>query len=921
MFKHPQRLGAASFVALVMAQAAPIWAQQVAAAPVRCGDALALRTRAIALAPPLPALLEAAPRVKAMAPDADHHAPVSNERRAQDANLLPARLRLSMLGQAVRDFTLMVADALLAPQTPIRALGLFANPNARPIPPALIATNSPDAEIVGEPWTGAVGVTETVADITKRGQNQPVVMRQEREEHEYPDRSGLPLNPDSPLVSQWPPLASEQDARPPRHGGRPRNPQTVGVNFFAVNISDAGYVPPDTQGDVGPSQIIVYINGHIRSFDKAGNVGALNASGDTFFNSVRASAAVDPRIRFDRTSNRWFVSSIDVNTPNNVLLAVSSGPTITGQSSFTFYKFQHDQVGPTPNSDTNGFADYDTLGVDANAVYIGVNIFGNSFTGTTGFVIRKSSVMNGGPIVVTAFRQLATSNGPGPYSPMGAHNDDPSATEGYFVGSDNASYGTLTFRRVSTPGGTPTLSGNIALTVPATYNPASVPVLGSSSRLDAIDDRLYSVQLHRDRVTGNQTLWAAHTIKVTPSGVGSSAGTRDGARWYQVGSLATTPTLVQSGTLFDGAATAQKPRWFWFPSLAMSGQGHMALGSSAAGLAERADVSAAGRFASDPLGTIQAPTIAYASASDYNPGATRWGDYTYTTVDPVDDQTIWTIQEYCDQPNSWAIRVVQLKAPAPASISSLSPSSLSQGVSGQTVIVTGTSSAGTGFFDTDATYNQAYNTHLTATVNGGGVTVASVTYNTPTQVTLTLSVDASAAPGTRTITLTNPDGQATTSAALLTITASGNSLAGSISLGLVASAPPRPVTFQFRTPGTTNVVFTKTANVDATGNYTLSGLTAGTYDIRVKADQNLAKVVANVTLSGGTTSLSATLPGGDVNNDNSVDNLDLGILAAAYASSTGEGGFDARADLNGDGSVDNLDLGILANNYAQNGDD
>ena len=64
-----------------------------------------------------------------------------------------------------------------------------------------------------------------------------------------------------------------------------------------------------------------------------------------------------------------------------------------------------------------------TLGVDANALYIGVNEFssaasGGFFLNTTGYVVRKSSLLSGGPPVVTAFRQLLDpSTFVGPYTP------------------------------------------------------------------------------------------------------------------------------------------------------------------------------------------------------------------------------------------------------------------------------------------------------------------------------------------------------------------------------------------------------------------------------------------------------------------------------------------------------------------------
>jgi len=211
-------------------------------------------------------------------------------------------------------------------------------------------------------------------------------------------------------------------------------------------------------GDVSPTQVMVCLNGRFKVFDKSGILGGLNVSSDTFFTSVRnGSGSSDPRIVWDRISNRWFVSMLNVSTPNRILIAVSSGATVTSTSSFTFFQFQQDLVGTTPNSDTGGFADYDSLGVDANALYIGCNIFnaaGTAFLGTSGWVIRKSDLL-ANTLTVTAFRQMAASGGSGPYAPRGVTNYDPAATTGYFIGSDNASFGRLTMRRISTPAAHP----------------------------------------------------------------------------------------------------------------------------------------------------------------------------------------------------------------------------------------------------------------------------------------------------------------------------------------------------------------------------------------------------------------------------------------------------------------------------------
>src|SRR6185369_13971616 len=96
-----------------------------------------------------------------------------------------------------------------------------------------------------------------------------------------------------------------------------------------------------TMGAVGPKQFIVAVNGLMRSFNKATGVadGALNTSTDNFFASVRSASTSDPRIRFDRLTQRWYVIMIDVGVPNRILIAVSSGPIISAQSSFTFFQF------------------------------------------------------------------------------------------------------------------------------------------------------------------------------------------------------------------------------------------------------------------------------------------------------------------------------------------------------------------------------------------------------------------------------------------------------------------------------------------------------------------------------------------------------------------------------------------------------
>lgn len=593
-------------------------------------------------------------------------------------------------------------------------------------------------------------------------------------EHERPDRTNLSQNPLSSLQSQF----------PVKQSGLYKNtsvlaPQTVSTTFTGATLSGSSYntssFPPDNMGAVGPTQFIVTVNGRIATYNKSTGLpdGVLNTDMDTFFGSVMtppvsSNFTSDPRVRYDRITKRWFFLIIDVpggsgNLPNRVLIGVSQDSVITASTVIKYFYFQHDLVSPAGN--TGSFFDYPTLGIDNNALYIGGNVFASngSYQGTSAFVVNKASILGDGPITVYAFRNLATT-GNGVYTPQGVDNFDPAATEGYFIGVDNASYGTLVLKKISNPGGVPTISSDINITVPVTSAPINVPHLGNTKStngyLDGLDDRLFAAFIR------NGHIWTAHNIAVNTSGVGSSSGTRDAVRWYDIKNINTaTPSLNQSGTIFDNASA--NPRFYWIPTIMVNGQGHAALGFSNAGVNAYINAGIAGRLSIDALGTTQSvfnytsSTTAYNPASD--PGGSagrRWGDYSYVSVDPQDDMTMWTIQQFCSATNIYGCRVAKLLAPPPPAIDSCSPAVIGTG-SSIDVVVTGNAATGAGFFDPGATFSK----HLTASVDGG-VTVNSVKYTNPSTLVLNLSTDG-AVSGLKTITITNPDGQQITSSTTL----------------------------------------------------------------------------------------------------------------------------------------------------------
>lgn len=546
------------------------------------------------------------------------------------------------------------------------------------------------------------------------------------------------------------------------------------LNFTAANFNDCSGWPPDTMGTIGPTQFIIALNGRIRSFNKTNGLqdGGINVDTDTFFQSVMtppttSNFTTDPRIRYDRLSGRWFVTMIDVpgqrgTQPNRVMIAMSDSGTITPSTVWTYFEFPGDAV---------NFADYPTLGIDANALYIGANIFSTSGSGglvnTSEFVVRKSSLLSGGPIVYTPFTGLITiphhGTAVGPFTPQGADNFDPAATEGYIIGVDISSSSTLQLLRVSNPGGTPSLSGDISITVNTFASPISVSVSGTSGTVDGLDTRLLAAHYR------NGSLWTSHNVGINSSG-GTSSPDRNGSCWYQITNIPTgqTPSVVQSGTVYIGSSNVS----CWMGTIMVSGQGHATMGCTVAGPNTFLNAAWMGRLVGDPAGAMGVPALYTASSSAYSPSdgsnPHRWGDFSFTSLDPSDDMTMWTIQEWCQSAgNGFAVQAAQLRAPLPATPVSCNPASIGAGASNVNVVLTGQVVSGSGFFDPGA----AFPRHISAGASTAGVIINSVTYNNPTNLTLNLSVAPTASTGARLITVTNPDGQSVTSSTgILTVT-------------------------------------------------------------------------------------------------------------------------------------------------------
>jgi len=421
------------------------------------------------------------------------------------------------------------------------------------------------------------------------------------------------------------PPAGREAALP--SGTRATSPSLL-TKFQAVIRGDAGSMsyPPDTDGAIGPNHYVETVNRNFAVYDKTSGAELTNILLGSFLPGSNG----DPRVLFDQHSGRWIVLVTDFNATATFFLAVS----ITNNPMGNWFKtsFVTAQGG-----DVGRWPDYPTLGVDINGIYSAAYMVP---AGMTIFAIDKAPLVGPSPYLgtVTGFRNLTWEGAIQPAHTYGTPGGE------YLVSW--ASSTSLRVRRVNPPLTGPTLTEVGLVTVPAFYTADDAPAKESTTNLDTVDERLMMA------VYRAGSLWTAHTIDVSG---------RAGCRWYQLS--AATPSLIQSGNVADSSL------WYYFPSIMVNDVGDAVMGFTGSNSSQYAACYYTGRKASDPPGQMAPPVMYKEGTGPQNNidgyGRNRWGDYSYTTLDPADEMTFWTIQEYGHDNNIWGTYMAVLVVTPP----------------------------------------------------------------------------------------------------------------------------------------------------------------------------------------------------------------------------------------------------------------
>ncbi len=498
-------------------------------------------------------------------------------------------------------------------------------------------------------------ITSIRHDVSRALRDMPVIAPpSERKgrpvrEHRIPFDDGPELDAD-PLLAKV--LGSNAAAEP-----LPLAP-TVGSGVDGVGngfVGPAGAfivnsAPPDTTGAVGATQYVQWVNSSFAVFDKATKAAVYGPANGLslwqgFGGICEARNDGDPIVQYDKLANRWVLSQFAVPSGGPYTQCIAVSTTSDALGTYSRYQFSYPQ-----------FNDFPKVAVWPDAYYVSYNMFTSTFQGSTVCAIDRARMLAGQAATQQCIKLAATygstlpSDLDGPAPPAGTPN--------FVVARGTNSVNLWRFSVDWTTPANTTLSGPTNIPV-APYTAACaggncVVQPGTQNKLDSLADRLNFRAAYRhfgsyDSLVLNQAV-----------STGAKRSALAAIRWYELRNLGTTPVVSQQGT-FGGTDTTHR----WMGSAAQDKFGNIAVAYNASGSAVYPSLRFASRVPSDAAGTLKDETVVATGLGSQTGSLTRWGDYAHTSIDPVDDCTIWTTGEYLKSNGSfhWSTRVVSFKLP------------------------------------------------------------------------------------------------------------------------------------------------------------------------------------------------------------------------------------------------------------------
>jgi len=402
-------------------------------------------------------------------------------------------------------------------------------------------------------------------------------------------------------------------------------------------------IPPDTMGAVGPNHLVSLLNSDFGVFDKTTGAVLQKVPLESFWGSLGTSAGepadfpFDTKVLYDPSSERFFAITLGgTSSPNSwILVAVSASSDPTG----AWYKWAIDADRDNDIQLFNNWADFPGVGLDANNLYINANMFNNfdSFQYSKIWVLPKAQLLSGSSSITwTEFRKPTGSDfNMQPAHTFGAAPAEYFLFEGPIAGPGSITINSLAVAWIDNTSGTPVWHSPLQVPVTPYISPNSLPGApqsGNDNTIDTSDTRLLNV------VYRNGSLWTVHTVQ-------SPTTTKTEVAWYRIDPSA--------GTVLSQGRISDPTRWYYYPSIGVNRDNVAAIGFSGSSSMEYAGgyytIVRPSSGVADPVSLLKTGEAPYYKTlgSAFN----RWGDYSATVVDPTDNTTFWTLQEYAQTPD------------------------------------------------------------------------------------------------------------------------------------------------------------------------------------------------------------------------------------------------------------------------------
>jgi hypothetical protein len=440
----------------------------------------------------------------------------------------------------------------------------------------------------------------------------------------------------------------------------------------AVTNFGAEFEPPDQGLCVGNGFVVDMVNSAYTVYKPNGAVvtGPFNVNGP--FDEGLTEFTSDPRCQYDAATNTWFATILFISSDNassrlDIAVNTSGDPT----KPWTTYQINTTDTGGNTGPAHPGspcFGDQPLLGIDSSNVYVSTNefsILGPQFNGAQIYAIAKSDLEQPGPPSSVLgrfvhFDNLSIGGAPAASVQPAITSGNPQAE--FFLNSldPNGTFDqrigvwAMTGRGTVATGGTPTLSSMVVNSEAYGVPPGAVQK-GSPSLLDAGDDRMQQTQF----LGGN--LWGALDTEVT---IPNDSTSRAGVAWFDVrptvsgGVISAAPINRQGYVSVSG-------NYLLYPAIQAAPSGRVAVVTTLSG--QHQFPSAAYAVLPSGATTFGDVTVAAAGKTNYDPDATRWGDYSWAIMDPS-GASVWMATEYVpptasqtpDGLRNWGTRVFEL---------------------------------------------------------------------------------------------------------------------------------------------------------------------------------------------------------------------------------------------------------------------